>query len=184
MGKLISSINITPDGYCGHSDVIADEELHEFATGLLKKADTVLFGRVTYQLLESYWPMAAKNTSLPKPMYEFAQLIDKAEKVVASKTLKTANWQRTSIIDLLNTDTVQELKAKKEILIFGSPGIVSLLTKLGLIDEYYFSVQPILAGKGKRFFDTFNLDKRCELTLTDRRIFKSGAAALCYRSIK
>ena len=184
MGKLISSINITPDGYCGHSDVVADEELHEFATDLLKKADTVLFGRVTYKLLESYWPMAAKDPSLPKPMYEFAQLIDKAEKVVASKTLKTANWQRTTILQDLNNNTVQELKAKKEILIFGSPGIVSLLTKLGLIDEYYFSVQPTLAGKGKRFFETFNLDKGCELKLTDRKLFKSGVVTLCYQSIK
>ena len=181
MGKLISSINITPDGYCGHLDVVADEELHEFAMDLLKKADIVLFGRITYQLLESYWPMAAQDNSLPKSIYEFAQLIDKAEKVVVSKTLKTANWQRTAILQDLNKNTVQQLKEKKEILIFGSPTIVSLLTKLGLIDEYYFSVQPILAGKGKRFFETFNLDNSRELTLIDRKLFKSGAVTLCYQ---
>ena len=75
MGKLISSINVTPDGFCSHSDVIADEELHQFATDLLKQADTVLFGRVTYELFESYWPLTAKDTSLPKSMNEFAQLI-------------------------------------------------------------------------------------------------------------
>ena len=146
----------------------------------------VLFGRITYQLLESYWPLAAKDTSLPKSMFGFAQLIDNVDKVVASNTLENVQWKNTTILKDINNDSIQRLKqkTKKDILIFGSPGIVSELTKLELIDEYYFSIQPILAGKGKRFFETFNLDKRSELKLTDRKHFKSGVVTVCYRSIK
>src|SRR5258707_417346 len=81
MGKIISQLNVTPDGYCGHSEVIADDELHDFASELLRNAQTILFGRVTYQLMESYWPVAAKDSSLPKSIFDFANLIDKMDKI-------------------------------------------------------------------------------------------------------
>jgi dihydrofolate reductase len=186
MGNLISSINVTPDGFCGHTDVIADEEHHQFAIDLLKGADIVLFGRITYQLLESYWPLAAKDRTLPKPMLEFAQLIDKVDKVVASKTLKEIQWKPTTILKEINSDNINDLKQKsnKGILIFGSPGLVSELTKLGLVDEYYFSVQPIISGKGKRLFETLNLKQSHNLCLTDTKQFKSGVVTLCYTKAK
>ena len=86
MARIISQLNGTPDGFCGHSDVIADDELHEFASELLRNSGTILFGRITYQLMESYWPKAAKDISLPKSMFDFANLIDNADKIVFSKT--------------------------------------------------------------------------------------------------
>ena len=184
MSKLISSINITPDGFCSHSDVIADDELHEFAIDLLKQVSTVLFGRITYDLFESYWPLAARDTSLPKPMYEFAQLISNVEKVIASKSMTNTKWQKTTILKEINTKTITELKYSNEVLIFGSPGLVSYLTKLELIDEYYFSIQPILVGKGIRFFDNIYLDKKQNLKLKDKIVFKSGAVTLCYQRAK
>ena len=183
MSKLISSINITPDGFCGHESVIADEEHHQFAIDLLKGAGTVLFGRITYQLLESYWPLAAKDVSLPKPMFEFAQLIDNVDKVVASKTLKNVQWKNTTILQDMNSASLQELKhrSKRNILIFGSPAIVSEITKLGLIDEYCFSIQPIIAGNGKRLFETLKLKKEHNLKLVDKITFKSGVVTLRYQ---
>lgn len=183
MSKLISSINITTDGFCGHESVIADEEHHQFAIDLLKGADIVLFGRITYQLLESYWPLVAKDASLPKPMFEFAQLIDNIDKVVASKTLKNVQWKKTTILQDMNSASVQEIKhrTKRNILIFGSPGIVSELTKLGFIDEYYFSIQPIIAGNGKRLFEILKLNEGHNLKLADKITFKSGVVTLRYQ---
>lgn len=185
MRKLISSINITPDGFCGHSDVVADEEHHQFAIDLMKSVDTVLFGRITYQLFESYWPLAAKDTSLSKPMFEFAQLIDNVNKVVASKSLTNVHWKKTTILKDINEDSINGLKrkAKTDILIFGSPGLISVLTNLGLIDEYYFSVQPLIVGNGKRLFETVGLDKRKNLRLSDTKHFKSGVVTLFYQNI-
>ncbi|HXS36025.1 MAG TPA: hypothetical protein VN721_04955, partial [Flavipsychrobacter sp.] len=97
MRKLIASINVTPDGFCSHTTVIADEELHEYAVDSLKNADIGLFGRVTYQLFESYWPLVAKNRTDSQPEIEFADAVDNIDKIVFSKTLKSADWKNTTI---------------------------------------------------------------------------------------
>ena len=184
MSKIISQLNATPDGFCGHTDVIADDELHEFTNGVCRTAGTALFGRVTYQLMESYWPAAAKDTSLPKSMFEFANLIDNVEKIVFSKTLKNVEWKKTTILTDINVETITDLKrkAKKDILA-GGPSIISQLSKLGLIDEYYFLVQPIISGRGKRLFETIHLNERQKLKLVSTAFFKSGVVALHYETV-
>jgi len=185
MREIIAQLNITPDGFCGHADVIADDELHEFATKTITNAGTGLFGRVTFQLMESYWPAAAKDATLPEAMVEFAHAIDNIDKIVFSKTLETVEWKNTTILNEINFDTIMEMKrnAKKDI-ITGGPGVISQLSKLGLIDKYYFLVHPIMAGKGKRLFETINLDNSQNLKLADTKFFKSGVVVLCYRVVR
>ncbi len=182
MSKLISSINITIDGFCGHEDVVADEEHHEFINDLLAAADKVLLGRVTFQLFESYWPLAAKDTSLPKAMFDFANLIDNIQKVVVSKTLENTEWRHTTIIQDLSEKSISKLKqdSSKSIVILGSPSIISKLSELKLIDDYYFSVQPIIAGQGKHLFETFSLNKSNSLKLVVTNQYKSGVVTLRY----
>ena len=181
MGKLISSINITIDGFCGHEDAIADDEHHYFSANLLKQADCLLIGRVTYQLFEKFWPSAAENPALPKPIYELAQRLDTIKKVVVSTTLQKAEWKNTSVLNFANSETIDALKNKyTNLLIFGSPGLLTSLTQMGLVDEYYFTVQPIISGKGIKIFDELSLDDRMDLRHVDSKQFASGVVANHY----
>ena len=181
MGTIISSINVTADGFCGHLDAIADEEHHSFATDLLRQADLLLLGRVTYQLFEKFWPQAAQDTSLAKPIFELAHLLDNVKKVVVTTTLQKAEWKNTSILMSVNSDIVESLKAThKKILVFGSPGLLSSLTKQELIDEYYFTIQPIISGKGIRIFDKLSLDEKINLKLIQTKQFASGVLTVYY----
>jgi dihydrofolate reductase len=181
--KLISYINITPDGFCDHTAVIADEDLHESANEIFRSADTAVFARVTYQLMESYWPSVANKPTGIKSVDEFAVLIDNIDKIVFSRTLKNFEWKNIKLATEGLKEEILKLKGQpgKNILV-GSPNIISELTKLGLIDEYYFLVQPILAGNGKRFFETINLNKSYNLKLADTKVFKSGTVTLCYKN--
>jgi len=184
MGKLIAAINITQDGFCEHTNVIADEEHHQFSNNLLKDSETVLFGRVTYELFESYWPNIAKIKSGVKSVDEFAQLIDKVHKIAFSRTVSGIQWSNTTLIRDITQDQIIKLKqgSDKNILVLGSPTIIAKLTELKLIDEYYFSIQPIIAGNGVRLFDTVHLNKTRKLKLLDITTFKSGVTTLCYRT--
>ncbi len=92
MRKLIAAINMTLDGFCDHTAVIPDEEIHQHYNELLSNADTLLYGRITYQLMESYWPAVVKNPTGNKPMDEFAVLIDNISKIVFSRTLKNVDY--------------------------------------------------------------------------------------------
>ncbi len=185
MSKLISAINITPDGFCNHTQVVEDEEHHQFINELLKNADMVLLGRVTYELFESYWPLALKDLTLPEPIQEFARLINSVEKVVVSGKIHKAAWHNTTGINDLTEGTIAELKlrSKKNILLLGSPGVLAELAKANFIDEYYFSVHPMLGGKGKRLFEKVELNEIQGLKLTDTKTFKSGVVTLRYQNI-
>jgi dihydrofolate reductase len=184
MRELVYLINITPDGFCDHTAVAADDELHRYSTNLLKKADLVLFGRVTFQLFESYWPAVVKHSSGTDSENEFAQTIDAIDKIVFSKTLKKTSWKNTGIISNQNLEEeISKLKdmAGRNICIFGSPCLAQSLIKHGLIDEYHFCLQPVIAGHGKRFFENEIMEKRIDLKLFKTQAFSSGAVARCYR---
>jgi dihydrofolate reductase len=181
MGTIVSSINVTADGFCGHLDAIADEEHHVFAMDLLRQADLLLLGRLTYQLFEKFWPIAAQDRTLARPIFELAQLLDNIKKIVATTTLQKAEWKNSTILNLANSHTINELKTShKNILIFGSPGLLSSLTQQGLIDEYYFSIQPIISGKGVRIFDKVSLENRVDLRHIKTLNFKSGVVTVHY----
>jgi len=183
MRKLIFSINMTLDGFCDHNAVIADEELHHNANELLKSIDIILFGRVTYQLMESSWPLIVKKPTGTKSVDEFAVLIDNIPKLVFSNTLKKVEWKNTRLAKKDIKAEVLELKKQsgKNIGV-GSPGLLIQLMEHDLIDEYQFCVQPIILGKGLPLFK--NIRDRIDLNLIEIRPLASGAATFYYAPVR
>ncbi len=183
MRKLIAAINMTLDGFCNHEAMIADDELHQHYNELLSHTDTLLFGRITYQLMESYWPSVVKNPTGNKPMDEFAVLIDNISKIVFSRTLKNFDWQNTQLKKEVIKEDILELRRKsgKNILV-GSPSLIVALTQLELIDEYQFCVQPIVLGSGLPLFK--NVRDRVNLKLFKTKTFGCGAVTLYYAWLK
>ena len=183
MRKLIAAINMTLDGFCDHTAGIADDELHEHYNELLRSADTLLFGRITYQLMESYWPTVVKSPSGNKPIDEFAVLIDNISKIVFSRTLKNVDWKNTKLVKGPIKEEVLELKqqAGKNILA-GSPSLIVTLMQLDLIDEYQLCVQPIILGNGLRLFK--NVKDRIDLKLFKTKTFDCGVVTLYYEPSK
>lgn len=182
MRKVVFGINITADGFCDHTDGIADDELHEYFTGLLRNAGVLLFGRITYQLMVPYWPDVAKSQSETAVINEFARVFDALDKVVFSTTLKQVEDDRTRIVRGEVAEEVLALKQKqgKDICI-GSLSIASQLSTRCLIDEYHFIVHPVVAGKGPRLFDTVKPQNSLRLDLIGSKTFQSGVVALHYR---
>lgn len=181
MRKLIAAINITLDGFCDHTAGIADDELHQHYNDLLSNADTILFGRITYQLMEDAWPSMVKKPTGNKPMDEFAVLIDNIDKVVFSNTLQGVEWKNTRLAEKGLKEEVLELKSRnsgsKPILV-GSPSIITALTTLGLIDEYRLCVHPVVLGEGLPLFR--NIEKQVGLNLLKTKTFGSGVVTLFY----
>ena len=163
--------------------MVADDELYKFYSNLLRNANTILFGRKTFQLMEAHWPSVAKNKTGTGEEIEFAQLMNEIHKIVFSKTGINTKWKDTTVLDHLNVTELLKLKQEpgKDVLV-GSPSIVDQLTQLGLIDNYYFLIQPMISGNGKRFFETIKLNQPINLNLLETKFLKSGVAALCYRS--
>jgi len=184
MRKTLFAINVTVDGYCDHMDVIADEELHEYFTGLLRNADTILFGRKTYELMVPFWPEVAKNQSMSPAENEFARVFDSLDSVVFSKTLISVDGQNARLSRVSPEEEVRTLRQRpgKDICI-GSLSIASQLSRSGLIDEYQFVVQPFVAGKGPRLFEAGSLDGKLSLQLVGSTTFHSGVVALRYKKI-
>ena len=179
MRKLIAAINMTLDGFCDHTAMIADEEIHQHYNELLSNADTLIYGRTTYQLMESYWPSVVKNPTGIKPTDEFAVLIDNISKIVFSRTLKNVDWKNTQLKKEVIKEEVLELKQQvgKNILV-GSPSLIVALTQLDLIDEYQLSVQPTILGTGLPLFK--NINDRTILKLLKTKTFSSGSITLYY----
>jgi dihydrofolate reductase len=182
MRKVVFAINITTDGYCNHTDMIADEELHDFYARLLRNAGLLLFGRITYQLMVPYWPDIVKNQSAVGATNEFARVFDSLDKVVFSTTLKHVEGNNTRILRANVAEEVLTLKQQpgKDIFV-DSLSIASQLSDRGLIDEYHFVVHPVVAGKGPRLFDTVKPQERLQLDFIDLNTLHSGVVALHYR---
>ncbi|MFN8012428.1 MAG: dihydrofolate reductase family protein [Holophagaceae bacterium] len=178
MRPLRYAINITLDGCCDHTAGIPDEELHRHAAGLIAEADALLFGRVTYQMMEAAWRGPAPAGTRPAWMEPFARTIDAAKKVVVSSTLDRVDWNA----ELLRGDlaeAVRRLKAEPGRGLFtGGVTLPKALAELGLIDEYEFMVHPRLAGRGPALFA--GLSGMVDLKLVDRQEFASGVVVLRY----
>src|SRR4030095_939280 len=110
MAKLIAAMNMTLDGFCDHTAMSADDEIHQHYTDLLSNAGTLIYGRITYQLMESYWPSVVKNPTGNKAMDEFALAIDSIPKVVFSHTLKSVEWKSATVATKGIKEEVTELK--------------------------------------------------------------------------
>jgi dihydrofolate reductase len=182
MRKVVFAINISTDGYCNHTDMIADEEMHDFFTRLLRNASLLLFGRITYQLMVPYWPDVAKNQSESGALNEFARVFDSLDKVVFSTTLKHVEGNNTRIVSGNIEEEVLKLKEQpgKDIFV-DSLSIASQLSERGLIDEYHFVVHPVVAGKGPRLFDTVKPQERLLLEFIGLKTLQSGIVALHYK---
>jgi len=182
MARVIAAINMTLDGFCDHTAMIADEEIHQHYNELLSNADTIIFGRITYQLME-YWKSIVENPTGNKPMDEFAVTIDNISKIVFSRTLKNVEWKTARLAKRGIKEEVLELKqqAGKNILV-GSPSLIVALTQLRLIDEYQLSVQPTVLGSGLPLFK--NIKDRIDLKLLKTKTFGCGAVTLYYEPAK
>jgi len=182
---------MTLDGFCDHTAMIADEELHQYYTALLNNAGAIIYGRITYQLMESFWPTIVKNPTGNKPMDEFAVAIQNIPKIVFSRTLKNVDpiavrWENTTLAKRGVKEEVSELKqsrngGSKDILV-GSPSLIVALMKLNLIDEYQLCVHPVIAGNGLPLFK--NINDRAVLKLVKTKTFGSGAILLYYQPTK
>ncbi len=181
MRSVIFAINITLDGCCDHTKQIADDELLEHYTLLLRDVDLLVYGRKTYQLMVPYWPDVAKDPSSTKADKEFAQTFDSIKKVVFSRSLASAEDENTRIARTNLHDEILKLKQEpgKNILA-GGVDIPSQLIELGLVDEYRFVIHPIVAGEGRRLLEGVSLRESLQLKLVDSKVFKSGRVALRY----
>ena len=182
MRKLIAAINMTLDGFCDHTTIIPDEEIHHHYADLLNTADVVLYGRITYQLMQ-YWQTLLKNPSGEKSMDDFAIAIDKTPKIVFSQKLKNTDWDSAKLSNKPIEEEVLELKHQsgKDIFVCSRSLIIQLM-KLNLIDEYQLCVHPVIAGSGLPLFE--NLNQRTILQLIKTKTFSGGAVTLYYEPIK
>ena len=179
MRKLIAAINMTLDGFCDHTAMIADDEIHQHFNELLSNADTLIYGRITYQLMESYWPTVVKDPTGNKPIDEFAVLIDNISKIVYSRTLTNVDWKNTELKHEVIKDEILELKqqASKDILV-GSPSLIAAFLQLGLVDEFQPVVHPVILGSGLPLFK--NIKDRIDLKFLKTKTFGCGAVAHYY----
>jgi dihydrofolate reductase len=181
MRPLRYSINVTLDGCCDHRAIPTDEELHRHWAESLAQADALLFGRLTYEMMEAAWRPAATG---PKPdwmadwMEPFARTIDAAKKYVVSSTLDRVDWNAELVRGDLGTAVPQLKRESGKGLFTGGVKLPLALAELGLIDEYEFVVHPRLAGHGPTLFA--GLSKHLDLKLVSRLEFGSGAVAMRY----
>lgn len=185
MRKLVLFMHTSLDGFVagpkGEMDWIkADEEMFEFANRRTDRSDTALYGRVTYEMMQAYWPTAGDQPNASKHDREHSKWYNSVEKVVISTTLPGTNLPNTMIISGDLRNPIDELKQRngKDILMFGSPGVARTLMQMDLIDEYWLFVNPKLLGKGIPLFTT--LKESLKLKLAASHTFPSGVVCLNY----
>ena len=181
MSKLTVFNFITLNGF--YKDASNDISWHShgeeeggFSAEMLQQNNILLFGRITYEMMSSFWPTEMALASMP----EVAKGMNAAEKIVFSKTLQKANWNNSTIVTGDIIDKVRALKknSKKDLTILGSGSIVTQFSDAGLIDTYQIMIDPTAIGKGTPLFH--NIKQDLHLTLTKTKVFKSGSVLLCY----
>ena len=182
MAKIVAAMNMTLDGYCDHTSMSADDEIHDHYTELLSNSGAALYGRKTYQLME-FWPTLLKNPSGNKAMDEFAIAMDAIPKIVFSRTLRELDWPTARLATRDLREEVLDLKQQEaKPVIVGSPGLIAQLTRLSLIDEYQLSVHPAVVGSGLTLFK--DITDRVDLKLLKTKTFDCGAVTLYYEAAK
>jgi dihydrofolate reductase len=160
-----------------------DKELQQYADELVKTVGSPVYGRTTYQLMESYWPTVLRNPNADKHALEHAQWVQNVPKIVFSKTLAEVTWNNTQLIKDNIAEEVKKLKEQpgNDLVIFGSPSLATSFMNLGLIDEYKLTIHPIILGNGISVF-TNNITKST-LKLLDSKTLKSGVVTLHYEKL-
>jgi len=192
MRKIISFMHVSLDGFVagpnGEMDWIkVDEEIFDYVGKRISEGDTALYGRVTYQMMESYWPTAADQPNASKHDIEHSKWYSQVHKLVLSKTMKGAELDNTEIISDNVSERIMEIKESsngrnEEILLFGSPTATHSLMGDNLIDGYWLFVNPIILGEGIPLFA--NIREKVKLQLVNTQSFSSGVTELSYVVIK
>jgi len=179
MRKIIVSNYVSLDGFIagpyGEIDwFVWDEEMATYSRDLLYSIDTLLFGRVTYELMAGYWPSATTEDPI------ITEAMNNLPKIVFSKTLERADWKNTLLVEDINTEEILKIKQKpgKDMVIFGSGSIVSAFSQLALIDEYRIIVNPVVLGSGKPLFQ--DIRDRLTLKLLQTKTFSSNGNVVLY----
>lgn len=182
MRKLIFSINTTIDGNCDHMLGTPDDEMMAYFTRLTREADTLVYGRKTYELMVPYWPEVAKTRQGNRADVEFADAFDAVENIVVfSRTLTIPEGQKGTIAKGSLKDEILKLKQQPGKNIFtGGVDLPRQMAELDLIDEYHFVVHPTIAGKGVHTFEGLHLPQLLRLKLVGSKVFKSGCVVLRY----
>lgn len=186
MRNLVYFMHASLDGFVAGTKgelnwASVDDEIFDFVSTLTDQADTALYGRVTYQMMEDYWPTAAEKPNASKHDKEHSIWYKNVSKVVLSKTMNETGLKNTKVIsdNLLENITKLKQQSGKNILIFGSPQASHSLLNIGLIDEYWIFVNPILLGEGIPLFK--HVPRKIKLKLIESKTFTSGVVALHYR---
>ncbi|MDQ6608528.1 MAG: dihydrofolate reductase family protein [Bacteroidota bacterium] len=179
MRKLIAAINITLDGFCDHTAIVPDEEIHQHYSELIKCAGTLIYGWLSYHIIYNYWPSVVINPTGKKAIDDFAVSIDNIPKIVFSNTIKKVDWKTATLAKKDIQEEVLELKqqAGKDIVV-GSPGLIVSLINLRLIDEFQLCIHPIILGKGLLLFK--NVQDPVTFKLLKTKTFGCGAVTLYY----
>ena len=178
MRKVIAAINMTLDGYCDHTAVDPDAEVHDHYAELIRSADTLLYGRNTYELMD-FWRVLAERPSGDRSMDDFALVMYRIPKLVFSNTLQRVDWHSATVADQPLADVVRALKQKAGTnILVGSRSLIMQCMKLGLVDEFQLCIHPVIAGKGLPLFE--HLNTRTTLKLANTKTFGSGAVVLYY----
>lgn len=182
MGKLILIVHTSLDGFVAGPGGTLDgfekgEENLEFVCSLTESAGTALFGRISYQLLNSYWPTARDHPQATTGEIIFSNWYNQAKKIVFSKTLSPTNIDNTTIVNELTSDEIIKIKEQtnQDILLFGSPSITQVLMAHDLIDEYWICINPIIFGNGIPLFTTSGHTIKLRLFATNQ--FSNGEIA-------
>ena len=185
MRNLIFFMHTSLDGFVSGLDgemdwIKLDDEMFDFVATMTDSADTALYGRITYEMMEGYWPKAGEQPNATKHDKEHSAWYNKVPKVVLSRTINETGLINTKVISDQLTDNINKIKNQegKNILIFGSPAASQSLLSLGLIDEFWLFVNPILLGQGKPLFKGIN--ETIKLKLADSKTFSCGVIALHY----
>ena len=188
MRKLIFFMHTSLDGFVAGPNgernwINVDEEMFDFVATMTDQADTALYGRVTYEMMQSYWPKAGEQPNASKHDKEHSNWYNKVSKVVLSKTIQETGLHNTKIISDQLSDNINKIKQQdgKNILIFGSPGASQSLLNQGLIDKFWLFVNPIILGQGMPLFK--NITVTTKLKLVETKIFASGVIALHYSKL-
>ncbi|MEO8650247.1 MAG: dihydrofolate reductase family protein [Acidobacteriota bacterium] len=179
MRKLIAAMNMTLNGVCDHTAMIAGDEIHQHYTLLLRDANTIIYGRKTFELME-YWKTVLENPTGIPAMDDFADAIDQIGKIVYSRTVDKVDWQNTELKREIVPDEISALKDQdgKSILV-GSPSMIIALMNLGLIDEIQLSIHPTVVGHGLQLFT--DVSDRVDLKLFKTKTFGCGAVTHVYQ---
>lgn len=179
MRKVIACINMTIDGFCDHTAVDPDAEIHQHYANLLKEAGVMLLGRITFGLME-YWRTVVANPTGEKATDDFAVTIDRLPKILFSRTVHHTDWATARLSQLGLEQEVGALKAEPgNPILVGSRSLIIQLLKAGLIDELQLCIHPVIAGGGLPLFDGMNHPQF--LTLVGTKKFSSGAILAFYR---